>query len=56
VLDGEIVNLKWTWAVNSTGQMPDTKRTPREIPDDIIQTSTLGLSKKYLSDFVTITD
>jgi hypothetical protein len=54
LLQGEIVNMKWTWATDANGSIPSNKRTPREVPDDFITTTNMNLSSGVLGDYVKI--
>lgn len=46
LLDGGIVNIKWTWAGDSDGTFPPKgKRAPYEVPDEFVSTKNKAESK-----------
>lgn len=33
-----VLNMRWTWVMDEQGNPPEGKRTPFEVPEDMIQT------------------
>ena len=50
--DTNIVNLKWTYA----GSVPEGKRTPVEVPNDLVDTTVKSTPPNKLSDFIQVLD
>jgi len=54
-IDEDIINVKWTWALDSQGNIPSGKRKPIEVPDDILNTTVKRTSfSKLLKDYITV--
>lgn len=49
-MDSNIINVKWTYAAK-----PADKRTPVEVPTELVDTTVRGKPAQKLSDFITIT-
>lgn len=53
-MEGDIINVKWTWAKDEHGNYPKGKRIPIEVPDEFISDKNLRDSTAPLSQFVDI--
>ncbi len=51
-IDSNIINVKWTYAGPNT---PEGKRTPVEVPNDLVDSTVRGTPSQKLSDFIIIT-
>lgn len=56
--DSGILNIKWNWALDSEGKVPSGKRTPVEVPAEILNTTRKDMSEapETLDSYLTITD
>lgn len=53
--DHEIINVKWSWQLDKDGKVPEGKRKPVEVPNDLVDTTVKGTPQFKLKDYITVT-
>lgn len=54
-MDQDIINVKWSWQLDKDGKVPSGKRTPVEVPNDIVDTTVKGTPSQKLGDYIDVT-
>ena len=55
VIYTEIVNVKWSWKLDSNGKLPAGVRQPFRVPDDFITTDNVPEVNITIDQFISVT-